>query len=361
MSLIDCHMHMWGPVSFENLMQSMEANKLKAMNILSATCFGGYDINNNIALALLKVLYPDKVYGFGGLEFAPGMPKDQLDFCGQAKRVIEMGMDGMKMMDGKPTYQKPFGEQLDSPLYEEYYSYLESANIPVTLHAGDPREMWEPDKCPAWARKRGWFYGDGTYAALDDYYRWVENILKRTPKLRMILAHFFFMSDDIKRADRFLDQWPSVAFDLTPGEMFKDFVKDPDQWRDFFIKHQDRIMFGTDNSGGKQPNNPDKARAHKRRVDYMRSVLELEKFSHNKEVLPGMQLPTEVLKKVYTENFERYAGKKPRPVIIPAALEECERVIMASSNISEYEEYVPILEEIQGKLRLHESQEAVVV
>ena len=44
-----------------------------------------------------------------------------------------------------------------------------------------------------------------------------------------------------------LDRYPNLYLDITPGwEMFENFAKDREYWRNFFGRHSRRILFGTD-------------------------------------------------------------------------------------------------------------------
>ena len=60
----------------------------------------------------------------------------------------------------------------------------------------------------------------------------VERILEQHPRLKLILAHFCFLSGDLARAAAFLDRWPNVCYDITPGdEMYVRFSAAPAAWR----------------------------------------------------------------------------------------------------------------------------------
>ena len=102
-------------------------------------------------MALAKIMYPEKIYGFGGL-FYPDNPNlaNGQNLLEQAVRLKQLGFDGMKMLEGKPDTRKNIGLPLDSPLFDKYYSYLEAEGIPVTYHVGDPKVFWDEEKAPDW-------------------------------------------------------------------------------------------------------------------------------------------------------------------------------------------------------------------
>ena len=75
----------------------------------------------------------------------------------------------------------------------------------------------------------------------------VDGILAKFPRLKLILAHMYFMTGELERAADFLDRHESVYYDLTPGkDIFPDFTSKHEEWRKFVIKYQRRILYGTD-------------------------------------------------------------------------------------------------------------------
>ena len=154
----------------------------------------------NILGAIMKLEdTTDCVYVHGGL-FYPEAPVNPLhvseyDFKKQAERLMEIGFDGMKMLETKPTLHKKYAYSVDSKGYEEYFAYLEENQIPLVMHVNDPHNFWDKDTAPVLALQNGWFYGDGTFATKEQIYREVYNVLKRHPKLRVNFPHGFFMGD----------------------------------------------------------------------------------------------------------------------------------------------------------------------
>ena len=172
----------------------------------------------------------------------------------QVELLIDMGIDGMKFLEMKPDFRKLLPEGVNSEKYDKMFTLLEEKGLPVLMHVNDPEEFWDIQKIAPSHIERGWFYGDGTYLSRQEIYDEVFEMLKKHPKLNVVFAHFFFISNDIKRAIEILETYPNVKFDLTPGsEMFKGFSKNTDAWHDFFEKYSDRILYGTDSNVGKIP------------------------------------------------------------------------------------------------------------
>jgi len=284
---------------------------------------GGRNVNQNAAALLFKHLRPDRYYAFGGLHYV-----EPYDFAAQADTLIAAGCDGVKMIEGRPSVRRRTRFALDDPVYADFFSLLEKTGTPLLLHVGDPLEYWDAENLPEVARERGWFYGDGEHPAMEELYAETERVLGAHPKLKVILAHFHFMSDDVERAAAFLERHPSACFDLTPGRMFGDFKKAPDEWSEFFRRFADRILFGTDNAGGTRAPNPEKVAHSAGKIRWMREFLEWP----NEAQRPGFGLDDAVLRQVYSANFRRMAGDSPKPVDTALAVKECDRAISLAAG-----------------------------
>ena len=69
-------------------------------------------------------------------------------------------------------------------------------------------------------------------------------MMKRHPNTRFILAHFGWHGNDLARAGKLLDENPNVFYDV--AAVLYDFGRQPRAAHDFFVKYQDRILFGKD-------------------------------------------------------------------------------------------------------------------
>jgi hypothetical protein len=152
------------------------------------------------------------------------------------------------------------------------------------------------------------------------------------------LAHFYFLSADLERAGRFLDDHPSVCFDLAPGsEMYNSFSRN-DASREFFIRYQDRLVYGTDTTTGAIARDGDRGVAVALgRAWAIRTFLETDRvfvpppglmrwLEPDLRAFRGIALPREVLRKIYRTNFERLYSSSPAPLDQDAALALVQRM-----------------------------------
>jgi predicted TIM-barrel fold metal-dependent hydrolase len=341
--IIDCHIHYGHPEFMPGLMKIVDQFKIDRINIVCTPHINRVSLTPD-ALHL-KAHYPERVYVFGGLDVShlfinPGQAG--AEFANYVDTLAEMGCDGVKMIEGKPEMRKTLPiPDFDGPIYAPYWQKMEETEMPLLFHVNDPEEFWSAERIPQWAKERGWFYGDGIFINNEDQYRQILNVLERHPKLKVIFAHFFFFSAQLPRLAEYLDRYPNMCVDLTPGiEMYHNFSKNPDATRDFFIKYQDRILYGTDIGAKALLFTPEKgieADESQARIDVVRSFLELDKpytlekgagflFGNDDVQFHGIGLPPETLEKIYFKNFERIAGKKPRQINAAAIITQCSRI-----------------------------------
>lgn len=246
----------------------------------------------------------------------------------QIKIAYACGCDGVKLFEGKPQYRKELGIALDDSRFDKFYAFLEEKQLPVVMHFGDPREFWDIERILKWALERGWLY-DESFVHFNAAQQEVEGILEKFPKLHLILAHFFFVSDDINYAERFMERFENVCFDLTPGtEMFFNFNDNPKQWQAFFLKYADRILYGTDiYNWHREDKTVEEKYSHA--VNLVRSFLEFREPFTDKWTGRSFSHPfgfsAAVLDKIYYDNFVRLFGNEPRPLDKERIVFECKQ------------------------------------
>lgn len=331
--MIDSHVHLRWSGDIENLDKLRESVDAERMSIASVA--DRRDVNDNPALYAAKAAFPDRFYVFPALDHTSYFSSGAIatpSLVEQIDRMIEVGADGLKLIESKPTHRKMVDIPIDGEHYEGMFSQVEEAGLPILWHVADPEEFWHPELTPGWASAKGWGY-DSTWPPKEGFYAEVSAVLKRHPRLRVIFAHFYFLSSDLPRAAALLDEYEGVHLDLAPGiEMLYNLSKNSDRARDFFTKHSERIVFGTDIEAG-----------HTIEQAQIRSGIVKRWLESDDEYrLPegadytlgppedgfirGMKLPEDALASIYSTNFERLAGPKPRSLNTEIAINECKRI-----------------------------------
>jgi predicted TIM-barrel fold metal-dependent hydrolase len=329
---IDGHVHLTHHDGIEDLMGLSRAAGIGRTCIVCVPGTPERSLNCNACALLAKGRHPRECYVFGGLVYNIDGPATAGDLRRQAVLLQEAGCDGIKMLEGKPTSRKRIGLRLDDPVYDAFYDFLQESGMPIISHVADPATFWDAAHVPPSARASGWDYSDGTFPAPGQLYAEMDHVLKRFPRLRVVLAHFYFLSRDMARAERILDEHPGVSFDITPGsEMYRNFSDDPPGWHGFFTRYQDRLIFGTDNHAPRAPW-AELCAAMLDKVRMMRQFLEttgrFEGFgTATRKHVMGIGLGRGTLEKIYAGNFERLAGAAPRPLNPSAVRTHTARVL----------------------------------
>ena len=141
--------------------------------------------------------------------------------------------------------------QVDDPRFQPIWEFLARRGIPVLAHIGEPRAAWLPldPKNPHY----DYYSNHPQYHAYNhpEIPRWETIIaardrwLARNPTLVVVGAHLGSLEYDVDEVAKRLDRFSN--FHVETAERFGDLAIQPtDKVRDFFIRYQDRILFGTD-------------------------------------------------------------------------------------------------------------------
>jgi len=331
--IINAHVHFENISLIEETKVFFRSLGIEKINIVSPARPG--KVNSNPQAICFKARYPEDIYISGGLDYSEieGKSEKEIEklFAEQVLRLKEIGFDGIKILETKPNYAREMSFPIDSLVYNSFFALIEEMQLPIFWHVADPEEFWDKEKIPLLAKERGWDYTDGSYPLKEELYRRVDNILLRFPRLKIIFAHFYFLSADLKRASELLNRYPNINLDITPGsEMYYNFSRNSEVSRDFFIRYQDRIVFGDDTAIRDKEIRKDLIT---NRIKFMRDFLETDKefsvgstdknFLGRPDEVKGIKLPDSVLEKIYSQNFLRIVGSKPVPLNVSLAKEEC--------------------------------------
>ena len=328
--IVDSHVHFDGIDLYEKMLEDQRRTGVDRFSIAVTPRLSEADDPRKLAHALwLKRRCPESVYVFGGLDYSGmfdrGRPEPDVPLVEQLERIVALGCDGLKMLCGKPDSRKAVGRPMDGPLYEPLLARLEETRFPLLWHIADPPEFWDPQAVPLWAKQQNWWY-DGSFPTYEQINREARAAFERHPGLNLILAHFFFLSQDLEAAAGLLDAYPGLHLDLAPGvEMYHNFTRRHDEAREFFLRYADRILYGTDIGAGRHCTGP-------KRGWMVRHWLEtLDEFEvpddplmtpDDRPPLRGIGLPGEALEKIYAGNFLRILGHAEPRALDEAAVDE---------------------------------------
>ena len=204
---------------------------------------------------------------------------------------------------------------IDDPKFDPIFEFIRERNITLMGHLGEPRDCWLPIDSMEANNNRNYFrehpeYHMYLHPDLPSYQDQIDardRMLTKHPNLRFIAVHLGSLEWDVDQIALRLDRFPNMAVDMAAriGHLFHQATNDREKVRQFFIKYQDRILYGSDL--GDRGNNSEEAlverldRAWKRdwqflvTDDIMTSDLINEPFQ-------GLKLPASVVDKIYYTN-----------------------------------------------------------
>ena len=154
-----------------------------------------------------------------------------------------------------------------------------------------------------------------------------DNFVAHHPKLIFIGAHLASLEWSVEEIAKFFDKYPNATADLAARMTQVQYQsnKDRDKVRQFFIKYQDRLQYGTDLT--EDPPDPH-ARAQNPPADGTPFETEADKFWRSdwlylatgesqhidaiKADVKGLALPKSVIDKIYYSNAHRVFWKLPQ-------------------------------------------------
>jgi predicted TIM-barrel fold metal-dependent hydrolase len=340
--IIDLHEHLDGTTQhLARAAKIMDASGVGlAVNLSGATVTPGKDgapseFENNQRLA--DLLYPGRFLQYASLDYAKW---NETDFAADAVKQVEeahrLGAAGIKefkrlglfLRDGQGGLIK-----VDDPRLDPMWERCGQLNLPVSIHVADPKAFWLPynEKNERWAELKdhpSWWFGDtNKFPAWKDLLESLNRVIARHPGTTFVCVHFGNNAEELDWVDQSLSRYPNMRVDLA-ARIPEIGRHDPEKVRRLFLKHQDRIMFGTDfqvydrlilGSSGKEPP-PTDADAE---VFFAKEWRWLETRDRNWAHMTPIQgdwtissigLPASVLRKIYFDNARQLLARSlPTP------------------------------------------------
>jgi predicted TIM-barrel fold metal-dependent hydrolase len=301
---IDVHNHQYGltPEKVDKLVADMDSINLRIMVNLS----GAYGERLKENVAILKSRYKDRFAVFANMDFSgiddPDYPQK---VANQLEQDLRNGAQGLKIfknfgMDLKDTKGQRI--HVDDPRFERVWEICAKWKVPVLIHTGEPwpffqpidrfNERWlemkqfpqrarPPDRYPTWETLMG-----------EQHHLFASH-----PKTIFINAHLGWLGGNLAELGRLMDQMPNMYTEI--GAVLAELGRQPRFAREWFIKHQDRVLFGKDTW------EPTEYYYYFRVLETADEYFDYYRKRHAFWKMYGLDLPDEVLKKLYYKNALR--------------------------------------------------------
>ena len=308
---VDVHSHQWD-MSYSNLkklVSEMDSLNMGYMINLSGSglaTFAGnqtlMDLNLEKSLTNVKESFSDRFGVFVNIDFDK---IDDNDFAEKSIHIINavskgsIGLKvyknlGLSLKDSKGNRVKVDDIRL-SPIWK----ICGELNIPVLIHSGEPSPFFDPiDKYnERWLHARqkpGSFRPSDKYPSFKTVMDEQFTMFKNHPNTIFINAHMGWMANDLDKLEDHLDKLPNVYTEI--GAVIGELGRQPRRARKFFIDYQDRVMFGKDTYKKSEFD------VYFRVLETSDEYFDYYRKRHGLWKMYGLNLPDEVLKKLYYKN-----------------------------------------------------------
>jgi len=215
-----------------------------------------------------------------------------------------IGME-LKTADGK--YVMP-----DDPPFAPIYQEIAAENKTLVAHVAEPSSCWQPpnpespdydyyNENPEW-----YMYLHPDHPRKEVILAARDHLLAENPKLRVVGAHLGSMETDVDEIAKRFDRYPNFAVD-TAARMEYLMLAPREKVRNFLIKYQDRVLYGTDLEFLAKETTPETLK------DWQDTYARDWKFLATNQTLQlrgreiqGLNLPEPVLRHIYHDNAVRW-------------------------------------------------------
>ena len=309
--VIDVHNHVndAGGVHGEDIPPAEVVRRMDATNVEKIVILTGMwgDKLQGVIDNMVKP-YPDRFMVFAQMDwgkindanFSQEMVQQLDDAVRRGARGLKILKDlglGVRDSDGKLI---PVDDPRMDPVWEE----CGRLGIPVAIHTSDPEAFFTPtDKNneryeelmsnPSWS-----FYGP-KFPSKQTLLNQEHHVFAKHPHTTFIALHVANWPENLDAVSSWLDKYPNMYVEF--GAREAELGRQPRRARKFFLDYQDRIMFGTDSE-------PEEAMY----ANYFRWLETPDEYfqyagypGQGRWEIYGMELPDNVLEKVYNKNAEK--------------------------------------------------------
>lgn len=279
--IIDTHEHFTAGGHMEKYLQAAAGFGIKKTVFVptgKAPDNEGYK-QNMAALLQMQKKYPNQIIAFCTVDDEDPEAPQIFENC------LKKGGKGLKLINGHPDF---YDAPLNSPIMKQLFEVAAEYDVPVLIHI--------------------------TMYRLPQAGEEFKDILDEFPTVTVQIAHYCSAIYDgvhLEICAAILDRYPNVYIDTTMGggieRYFKYMREDIKPIKDFIIKYQDRITYGTDMILSRKGLSSTREWLRGRMSCDLSALKESQVIcpviaSAVSDPVPGFSLPADVLQKILVEN-----------------------------------------------------------
>lgn len=298
---IDVHSHQrdMSPNALNEMIQDMDDLNEAIMVNLS----GGSGKRIQEMQQSISENYPNRFVVFANVDFeGVGKPDWAQKAVAQLEDDVKNGAKGLKVYKSLGLrYKDTDGKRLpiDDARLDPIWAKCGALGIPVLIHAADPKSFWDPmnSENERWLelkthnrRKRSATDPAPWQEIIDEQHR----MFKKHPETKFINAHMGWYGNNLGKLGELMEEIPNMYVGI--GAVIAELGRQPKNAHAFFVTYQDRILFGKDSW------KPEEFPTYFRVLESDDEYFPYYKKYHAFWAMYGLDLPDEVLKKVYYKN-----------------------------------------------------------
>ncbi len=320
MDKIDIHCHI-GVERFA-FMELAVADNFRILTINTDAAYSVGPVEEQQKAALYqRNAFPDRLAWLTSFSMKgwddPGWELKALDYI---KDSFTKGAIGMKVWKNIGMVEKDKDGKfimIDDPKFDTIFNYLEKNNIPVCGHLGEPKNCWLPLEEMTVNNDRNYFkehpqfhmYLHPDFPSYEDQIQARDNLLRKHPDLRFMGAHLASLEWSVDELGNHLEMFPNATVDMAARicHIEKQTREEWQKVHDFFIRYQNRILYGTDQgdwNGSEADPEKLKSTVHEiwtRDWKFLTTDSTMNSWEVDGE-FRGLKLPKEVIEKIYFKN-----------------------------------------------------------
>ena len=247
--------------------------------------------------------HPNRMVCFANLDFRSGIgPGFGARAAAQLERDVAAGAVGLKFFKNFGIDVRDVdGDRVpvDHPELDPVFETAGRLGIPVLMHVGEPQSFYDPvdrfnERWLELTLLPGRRLPSDRYPSFETMMAERDRRFARHPQTRFIAAHMGWHANDLGRLGELLDRLPNVWVET--GAILYELGRQPRTAREFFIAHQDRVLFGKDRYA------PEEFPYYWRTFETRDEYFDYYRRYHAFWKMYGMDLPDAVLRKLYYAN-----------------------------------------------------------
>lgn len=194
--------------------------------------------------------------------------------------------------------------KVDDPRLDPMWAACGRLGIPVAIHVSDPDAFFLPvdatnERWEELGEQPDWSFFGPEFPSKAEILEARNRVFARHPETTFIALHVANHPEDLDDVSRVLDRYPNVVVET--GAREAELGRQPRRAREFFLRYADRILFGTDAA-------PQEA-MYRNYFRWLETADEYFEYwgwpGQGRWRIYGLDLPREVLERVYSKNAER--------------------------------------------------------